>query len=353
LAVAANTIFLSPKWGLNRGFQVYDVKAPVEIVYSDLRRRVRGLLNHFISTTFFDSTFLDAAEVNQEVFRLLDSSTAGRPFLLFVNYMDAHVPYGIAPRSLEKRFPVRRHSRYTTIENEVIVRKQAMPEEEREALISDYDRGIAYEDDSLSLLFDWLKQRGLYDNTLILVTSDHGEAFGEHQLVGHGTLVYEDEVHVPLLVKYPGQTAARRVDAPVSHVDLMPTVLDCLGIRAPAQLQGRSLWSDGLQPDRTLFAESFPLEYFSKMDPRLNRIERAMRQGSWKLIVSSSGRHALYDLADDPAETHDLYAANPAEAQKLSALFYDWECRLPRPSAVRPGVDESTLKRLKSLGYLQ
>jgi len=353
LAVAANSNFLSPMWGLDRGFQIYDVKTPVAILNSDLRRGVRRLLSHFISTAVFESAFLDSGQINQDVFRLLHPPPPGRPFLLFVNYMDAHVPYGLGPESLQKRFPIlrRAYTGFSEVEKEVIGLKRPLPNEDRAALISDYDRGIAYEDDSLLRLFEWLKEKGLYDNTLIIVTADHGEAFGEHHLVGHGTLVYNDEISIPLLIKYPGQRVARRVTAPVSQVDLLPTVLDCLGFPPLEHPQGRSLLSADLPPDRSLFAESFPLEFSCNLDPKLDRVERAMRRGSMKLIVSSDGHRELYDLASDPDEGHDLYAAEPARAERLFALFRDWESNLPRRRA-GTSRDDEMVKRLKSLGYL-
>jgi len=356
LAVAANTLFLSAKWGLNRGFQAYDVKVPVPVMYSDLRRRVSGLLDHFMTTASCDAAYLGSAKINQEVFRLLEQSSSGGPFLLFVNYMDAHLPYGIAPEAFQKRFPAQGRSptSFAEMERDVIGLKRPIRDEERAALSSDYDRGIAYEDSSLSVLFDWLRQKGLYDDTLIIVTSDHGEAFGEHSLVGHGALVYENEVHIPLVIKYPRQKDGRLIAAPVSHVDLLPTILDCLGFRAPEHLQGQSLLSEGLRQDRKLFTESFPLNYFTQLNPKLNRIERAMRVGSLKLIVSSNGHKELYDLATDPEETRDLYGSDPAQARKLSALFHEWECHLPRQTAEPSSpVDDGMLKRLKSLGYVQ
>ncbi len=94
---------------------------------------------------------------------------------------------------------------------------------------------------ALGNLVDQLKQRGLDDNTLLIITADHGESFGERAMVGHALSVYQEMVHVPLLIKYPGKNIPEVVDNSVSLADLMPTILAVLGYPAPKNVQGRNL----------------------------------------------------------------------------------------------------------------
>src|SRR5581483_1810447 len=127
-------------------------------------------------------------------------------------------------------------------------------------LASQYDGGIAYMDSELKRLFDGMKQAGIYDKTLIIVTSDHGEALGEKEDLGHPASVYQQLVHVPLLIKYPRSMpseAGRQVEATVSGIDLLPTVLDTVGIPIPQNLQGQSLRTMNPNGNTTVFAESF------------------------------------------------------------------------------------------------
>src|SRR5207245_2649038 len=111
----------------------------------------------------------------------------------------------------------------------------------RRSLMGRYDGAIRYIDSQLGVLFEQLRRRGLYDSSLIIVTSDHGEAFGERGELGHDISVYRHQVDIPLLIKYPDSKKAEVRGDVVSHTDIMPTVLNVLGIRAPDWLQGRDL----------------------------------------------------------------------------------------------------------------
>jgi len=199
-----------------------------------------------------------------------------------------------------------------------------LPSDAHDRLVAQYDGGIAYQDASFARLIGWLKQRGLYDKALIIITGDHGEAFGERGLMDHGVGVHEDQVHIPLLVKYPFQTAASVVTAPVSHVDLLPTILDMLGYPIPSYLQGRSLRNPAGLERRTIYAESFFPSFHRVKNQEFNRVERAVRIGSLKLIASTSGSSELYDLAKDPNELHNLNALDQPGARDLETALHGW-----------------------------
>jgi len=199
-------------------------------------------------TGSFDAFFLRAADINSRAFRALDEVRARKPFFLFLNYMDAHFPY-TPPAEFRDRFPAQRvHLRpvaaYNEMDNSINTGRRRLTEAEKESLIAGYDGGIAYLDAEIGKLFDRLRASGAFENTLIIVTSDHGEAFGEHNLIGHTvTSVFQNGAHIPLLVKFPRQRDGQRSSAMVSHVDLLPTVLDITGYPPTSGLQGRSLRS--------------------------------------------------------------------------------------------------------------
>jgi choline-sulfatase len=171
----------------------------------------------------------------------------------------------------------------------------------------------------------------------VIVTADHGEAFGGRGLFLHGVSVYQNQVHVPLLVKYPGQTQPARVETPVSLLDVMPTVL------AVAGLDGRAA-----QRPRPALAESFPGARLYRMKPRFHRIQRAVVDGDLELLVATNGRHELYDLSRDPEELDDRY-----DAQLAKPLEAELEGFLAEPAARRmaPHTDAETQARLRALGY--
>jgi phosphoglycerol transferase MdoB-like AlkP superfamily enzyme len=157
-----------------------------------------------------------------------------------------------------------------------------------------YRNALHYADDSLATLLDGLRERGLEDNTLFVICGDHGEAFGQHEgNYGHTLFLYEENVRVPLLVAAPGLTDGVRVGRVASLVDLAPTVLDLLGLPAPAEYQGRSLL--GAEPRMALFCTDYSLGLVG------------LRDGRWKAIHElDSGRTQLFDLRDDPGEKCDL-----------------------------------------------
>ncbi len=194
-----------------------------------------------------------------------------------------------------------------------------------------YDGEIRYTDAHVGRLLAHLERKGLADETVVVVTADHGELFGEHGLRYHGRDLFEEEIHVPLLVHVPG-VHARRVPEPVSLVDLPRTLLDLLGLRVPAELQGISLVSrlvsEGPLPERVIYTEMVKGPH--------NPSRRAILYGGHKLIHDPMGNtFRLFDIRRDPRETTNLYAPNNALSQrlrKLYATFLATQLRPRRPS---------------------
>ena len=295
--ITANHSFLQASMGLAQGFASWNHSMPVHLSVSDrpfyLREGVRSLLSLVMPTSDFEAFFLRASDINHRAFAMIDEARRQRsPFFLFVNYMDAHIPY-VPPAPYQNRFPGRDPHFRPAIEHEALTRavnagKAHVSEEEKRDLISQYDGGIAYIDQAIADLLAYLRDSGLYDQTLIAITSDHGEAFGDRDLMQHAVgSVYQDQVHIPLIVKYPGQREPYRSDALVSHVDLMPTLLAAAQCPLPAILQGRDLHSPRGETD-PVFTEARALgqqEY-----PRLRGVRRAIFSGSWKLITRNARR---------------------------------------------------------------
>jgi arylsulfatase A-like enzyme len=230
--------------------------------------------------------------------------------------------------------------------------ERVLTEQERRDLVAAYDGGIAFLDQQLGILFDALRRAGVYDHSLIIVTSDHGEAFGERSLMDHGLSVYQDQVRVPLLIKYPGQREPAEVDALASGVDLYPTVMEAAGAPLGRYLAGLPLQRMSGRTTRVVFAESYPEWDTWTNFPRFHRLQRAMFRDSWKFILSSDGERELYNLAADAGENRNVMGEQPQVAAALEALMSAWQKNLAPVNAPR-GIDKDTLDRLKSLGYVQ
>lgn len=360
-AYVANYGYLSPSLGLAKGFDLYDARGPVRLASEErpfyLREGARKLLHLAINTDGFYSESRRAGDIDQLAFARLEQAKRGGPLFLFLNYMDAHVPY-VPPAPFDNLYPTRdpRFSppRYESVWREVNSGRRGLTPSERDHLISQYDGGIAYADQQIGKLLGQLRLMGLYDNTAVVITSDHGESFGEHGLLQHALgSVYQELVYVPLLIKYPAQNEPQELNQLASHVDLMPTLLDIAGIVAPSGVQGRTLRSLPSKTSGPVYSESTSITTLYDVNPRFRGVRRALFVGPSKLITWTAGAPELYDLSVDPGETHNLYQSGAADARELLSTMAGWTKTMPA-NVTRPGkLDKSSVERLKSLGYVQ
>jgi arylsulfatase A-like enzyme len=361
MSVAANVAYFQPHFGFNRGFAVYDAPSPLRFLSYDrtyyLRFGVRSLLNRFVPTADFDLATRRASEVNAAIAQGLRRDWDGRkPLFLFANYMDAHSPY-VPPRPFHRMFPANglhlTTEEYFQLADGVAALRRPLMPSERDHLVARYDGSIAYLDSELGKLIASLKDKGLYDDSLVIITADHGEAFGEKNLVGHGLSVYQNQIGIPLIIKYPGQRSGRTIDYPVSHVDLLPTVLDVLGYQAPEYLQGRSLLHADDRPAPDLYSESFAQTKLIATHERFNRVERALVSGNMKLVSSTAGKRELYDISKDPEERQDLCGSANETCATFQRKLEQWCALIPRLRSPTQKLTKESLDRLRSLGYVQ
>ena len=223
-----------------------------------------------------------------------------------------------------------------------------------------YDGEIAFADAQVGRLLRFLKEKGIYQNTIIVLSGDHGESLGEHGEKTHGFFIYNATMHVPLIIHLPTIPRSGIASDPVSLVDLMPTIIDALGVDVPTQVQGRSLLSamkgDAVPAvpaghviegrDRALYQESYlPRLHFNWSELRGSENAR------YHFI--DAPRPELYDLANDPGETHNLFndkkAVSDEMRAKLSRMIRDYSAG--KELAEKTGLDPALMERLKALGY--
>jgi arylsulfatase A-like enzyme len=278
------------------------------------------------------------------------------PFFLWVHYQDPHGPY-TPPAPHAERFLDRSLSslELPAIESSSgrggIPHYQVLgPSRDFHEYVSRYDGEIHYQDAHFERLLAALKERGLYDDALIVVTSDHGEALGEHgYYFTHGDSLYNEQLRVPLIVRFGDDLVGRRTDL-AQHLDLVPTILGRAGIDPGLPLRGRDLLDPGSAETEIVAEMNTPVAPDS---PKFS----IMKDG-WKLIhTPSEERTELFDLGEDPFEERDV-AADPRHEELLEAL----RAALARVLAEdRLGIEagdslaepsEEEMERLKSLGYL-
>ena len=213
-----------------------------------------------------------------------------------------------------------------------------------------YDGEIAFADAQVGRLLRFLKEKGLYQSTLIVLSGDHGESLGEHGEKTHGFFIYNATLQVPLIFRLPQGKLTKQISAQVSLTDIMPTVLQILKVDTPSQVQGRNLLPlmDGKKSNESgsLYAETFlPRLHFNWSELR------GVETGNYHFI--DAPKPELYDLSKDPGETQNLFPQKKAVGEemqaKLAALIREYSAG--QEMAQKTGLDPALMERLKSLGY--
>jgi len=307
--------------------------------------------------------------VNEAAVRWLDQRDPSRPFFLYLHYMDVHDPYKASEvyveplvRAMESMPDKRRltpeetgrHQRFFT---KSAIAYQNVPRHRRlfqyaDYWVARYDAGVPQSSQYLSELRATLQKMKLWDDAYVILTADHGESLGEHLLWAHGLSAHQDQLHVPLILRWPqGLPAGKRIAPTVRLFDIMPTLLEQLKIAPTEKLQARSLL--GLirgETNRSLlaFAEAV------KKKPG----QKAVVLDEWKLLAhTEAGRYELYNLRDDPTEQRDLAARFPERVAELQQWL---DRQMAENQALGAGtrvrhadVTEEELRRFQALGYLE
>jgi len=280
-------------------------------------------------------------ETTRRALRWLDANGRSGPFFLFVHYFDPHAPYA-PPPGFEGRYA---------------------PEPEADALARDvarYDEEIAFADAQLGELLDGLARLGLTEHTLLAVTADHGEGLMDHGHMEHGVHVYEEQVRVPLLLRWPGRIAAgRRFDEPVALLDLAPTLAELLGLPAEdAGFEGRSLAPVLLGRETLAPAPIFLYRRHFSGEQRGGQLVKGeklgVREGRFKYIDGpEEGTRELFDLEADPGERRNLLDEQPETAAALADLVEGWRAGRSAPADPRLRISPEERERLEALGYTE
>ncbi len=305
----------------------------------------------------------DAASTTAAVIRYLERVGVPERLFLFVHYFDPHQPYAAPPEFVARYdpdpapLPSDPAERLRGLGRDPLARRTAL-----QPYAWRYAAEITYLDQQVGVLIDHLRGAGILDDALLVVTSDHGENFWEHEaaeLFQHHKWVYQTTVHAPGLIRLPGgRGGGTRLTAPTHHVDLLPTLLDVLGLPAPGAVEGQALdlRGGGEPPARPLFGEATGPHWPGGRPDQRNA--RFVREGRFKLIQTpDAGTEELYDLGADPDETENLLAAPTdaagATAKRLRQSLEAWlEAADPLPSGFGGREKRDTIEKLRSLGYI-
>ena len=304
-----NVGYCGSSYGLNRGFTRYEDHVSSFELFSRSSGLTAKMFKYFKNN---QNTIArkSAADINQS-FLNWRSGHKDRPFFAFLNYFDAHDPY-IAPQPFELKFGTQKPKLPT------IVHDRKYKAREIRQLLDAYDSCIAYLDNEIGLLLDELKEQDVLKNTVVIVTSDHGEQFGEHGLMYHVNSLYRQLLQVPLLISFPNSIpAGKRFNNAVSLRDLPATIIDLVNLENPNQFPGSSLaryWSpekktaNGNVP--VLFSEIFiggeEPDWIPESWPVAKGEMKSVVAGGYHYIQHGDGNEELFDFDNDPEEERDL-----------------------------------------------
>jgi len=337
-AAFSGGVYLLPEWGLDRGFDRY--------------------VNSFSTAAGNRHPAPLAANLDDVGEWLSARGKSAKPFFLYVAVDDLHAPFALAspPADDPDYFGVAEDTRtmgvpfarayggepdgYPPEYGELAARFKKDPRALRH-YVARYDQALRQTDAAIGRFLDRLSALGVDENTIVVLTGDHGESLGEHGLLGHTQGLYETNLHVPLIVRHPGRKAlaGRRYRQLVERVDLMPTLLDWAGVDASdLRLPGRSLAPLLSEPSlpwrRYAFAGAH--RNLPSLEAERTIDERVARDARWKLHQSLyKDFYELYDLENDPGETRDLARERPDVVARLAFELQRW-VELHRPHAPAP-----------------
>jgi arylsulfatase A-like enzyme len=352
--------FLLATFNVAQGFEYYDDQLDP---LSGIQRLmfVKVIRRFYKKPLWWVDGQRNASEVNRQVHKWFEHDAEAKPFLLFINYFDPHDPY-LPPDPYKKKYGTpnsRMNGRIEGIYSDRAtgerIAKDGKPlrDDDYAALKGLYDGEIRFTDDQLSNLFEFLQKHNLLSNTLVIITSDHGESIGEHKILDHGHALYEEQIKVPLIVIGPGIPKGKRISGLVRNIDILPSLLEYLKLPVQKGIQGKSFLSN-LNNDR-LDDRIYIGEIFQDPNTRVRRFQRDLkswRDDSKKLLWSSNGHHEFYDLHSDRAENLNLYNDRQQAIIALAESLFDYLKGLPKKERrTTPQIDEESRESLKATGY--
>ena len=342
---SVTNVNLAPVFGLGRGFEAYCYHAPRPFLGAPVAASRLFLVEIYrlLRLRFFPGHrevfryYAEGEQVLKQGRSLMDAYTGKpQPFFAYLHFMEPHDPYFAHPydgrgvaRVENPHPPASKAGEYRDL----------------------YLQEVRHYDKIFGELVAYLKETNVYHRSLIVFMADHGEEFADHGGFWHGTSLYRELLHVPLIIHFPGGAGSGTTrNEPVSLLDLLPTALSAAGVRPDKELAGRILSPEPQQDQRVLFAQ----------EDHQGCVLKAVRAGPWKLITANSGNPRglpevqLFDLSTDPAEKNDLSSSEPDLRDELLRVLEAGPAAAPAPAAKeKVELDSATEEQLRSLGYTE
>lgn len=333
----------------------------------------KNVLNGIYGSYFYRRYDYGARRINKEIKKWLLKSHERKPFFMFINYLEPHLRYEPPGKYKTMYLPdgvtAKEADRVNQDAWSYVAGMTKMDGRDFEVLRALYDGELRYLDFRIEEVYSFLKERALLDSTMLVITSDHGENIGEHDLMDHQYCLYDTLLKVPLVIRFPEAfQEGKVVEEQVQTVDVFPSIIDLLGINdeeVRREVQGETLLPEELEYRKRKFAISEYLgpqpsmgslkKRFPEADSihKYDRSLKAVRTGGFKLIKASDGEDELYNIEKDPHENNNLILVEKEKANELRGVLESWEKSFkPSGDSANFDVDEAIRKRLEALGYI-
>ena len=327
---------LHERWGLNQGFETYDQDFPRA---GNPERLITnsGIVNTGTSQRRADET------TGRVIEWLENASQSNKPFFAFVHFFDPHDPLLRPPENYYKPFIVNKQNR-------------------GEQLTGLYDSEILFCDDQIKRIYRFLAEKELADNTIVVITADHGEGLGEHNWWGH-TILWDEQLRVPLIIHAPGLVKKLKIKSPAASIDITPTLLDLLRIKSSIAFDGIS-WAKSLKSGqeeetssgRAIYAESANNLIAYSGRPEQNQRWQALVKFPYKYIRvvdldNGATQEYLFNIELEPDEYESLIYDQPDNAQMMRRALDSLHIEPAPPPSDSSSLDRETLDNLRSIGY--
>lgn len=377
-AAFADVPFIGPMTKLDRGFATMSNLRGRQVTLRHKVLKAAGKVHQRLGRGY-RKTGETAIVIGEAMHWLRRGWDRSKPFLLYIHSDETHAPF-LPPGRFRRQFTDLTASQMYALNQD----KQlymggvtTMSDQDFEHLRALARAEVAFFDHKLGRLLDWLRREGVLNDTIVVVAADHGENFGEHGLMRHALCLYDTLLRVPLIIRPAGGRQAVRVKPMVQFIDVLPTLMRLASIDEPqttAEFQGSDLIGrvEGQQypefvvseiyhpPNMAMWEKKVP-HFMEEFRRRFDRAFRSIRTETQKYIWSDRGGHELYDLKNDPAESHNLIDQQPGLARELQQKLDAWlasfkqaeSVRSPEAMTAHTGDDEQIMARLRDLGYVE
>ncbi len=363
----SSNIQLSRLYNYDKGFDTFfdplggksdEIKARAKLKIKSLIKPgsylFKTLATLYMRLTTKQVPYPDAIKMTDKVLTWIEKQSSN--FFSWVHYMDVHGPWMPPQMFQEKNLSqALNKQQMQKLWTKINTNSKKISNEDLRNIIALYDAEIMFVDNLLGTIFQTLEDKGLLDDTMLIITADHGEEFREHGDFDHLPKLYDELIHVPLII-YDSDLESRRINSIVSLIDIAPTILDLLGFSPIDKWQGRSLLPLVGKSDESWTNEAYSevSHEADKLRIDLNKRKTSIRTNEWKFILDEDAeKRELYNLNKDPEEHNNVYLAEENTAKILERKVKKHISRYDLQSTIQSIEETADIKeRLRKLGYL-